>query len=198
MDLANLTLGDNFVYTGHSDLHKNIVTFWHRDYIDYNLGDPKSKAFKNPETNTFGGFDETDFWKDADYSALPNIEKYPAGFWDDGHRIIKVAILLQDHTENEFGLWVMSGSHKEGVVGEKAYLKTTARDIVVFDHKITHRGQSNDPQYHHEHDHGRMFLCWGFGLDNKYTNQFSIGTNDRQQFYRKKMLTMQERAAVTS
>ncbi|MGB8703289.1 MAG: hypothetical protein WCD18_28060 [Thermosynechococcaceae cyanobacterium] len=57
--------------------------------------------------------------------------------------VYKVAIYLQDHTQNKTGLTVRSGSHKyESLVqGDEVYLPTSVGDIVVFDVRLTHVGQ---------------------------------------------------------
>lgn len=182
LDFATLALGcDDFLYTGHSDLHKNIVTLWHRDHYDYKLG--------CPETSPFRGFDEKNFWSVEDESKPHCIEKeeLPDGFWDDDHSVIKIGFLLQDHKDNDLGLWMMSGSQEQGVQGKETCLHSSPRDLIVFDHRIMHRGQLNARQFHKEYDQDRILLAWGYGVDNKHTHQFMLGCNERQQFYRTKM-----------
>lgn len=58
-------------------------------------------------------------------------------------KVYKVALYLQDHDHNKAGLTVRNGSHKLSALnqGEEVYLPTKAGDIVVFDVRLTHRGQ---------------------------------------------------------
>lgn len=60
-------------------------------------------------------------------------------------RVYKVAIYLQDHVYNQAGLSVKKGSHQFASVnqGEEVYLKTHAGDAIVFDVRLTHRGQKD-------------------------------------------------------
>lgn len=191
VDIAKLALGsEDIVYTNHSDLHKNIVTLWHRDHFDFGLGDPASEPFK--------GFDQDNHWPEGDETLAPEPEEewFIDGFWDEGHRIIKMCLLLQDHTDNELGLHVKAGSNKKGVKGEERCIHSSATDLIVFDHRIMHRGQLNARQFHKVYPQYRCFLAWGFGLDNKYTQQFSRGCNERQAFGREKIRQAEEAKAA--
>lgn len=60
-------------------------------------------------------------------------------------QVYKVAIYLQDHTNNLAGLKVKPGSHKiaSTEVGEELYLKTRVGDVIIFDVRLTHSGQSD-------------------------------------------------------
>lgn len=180
--MAKLSLGSNdIIYTDHSDLHRNIVTLWHRDHFDYWLGSPDSEPFQ--------GFTEEGFWDNREEFATADIEteEFPGGFWDNDHKIIKACLLLQDHRDNDFGLWMMAGSHVKGVKGEERCIHSSPTDLIIFDHRITHRGQGYTRQFHQEKGQSRCLLAWGFGVNNKHTMQFMSGCNERQQFYRKRM-----------
>lgn len=182
LEIAGAALGcDDFIYTDHSDLHRNIVTLWHRDHFDFGLGAPGAESFQ--------GFSEENFWGDRDQLTPPALESegFPDGFWSDEHKVIKVCFLLQDHKDNDLGLWMMAGSHKAGVRGEERCLRSSPTDLIVFDHRIMHRGQVQARQYHKLYPQGRVLLAWGYGVDNQYTRQFMAGCNERQQFGRKGM-----------
>jgi len=58
-------------------------------------------------------------------------------------QVYKVALYLQDHYHNTGGLTVRPGSHNFSSVneGEEVYLKTRAGDAIIFDVRLTHRGQ---------------------------------------------------------
>jgi hypothetical protein len=59
-------------------------------------------------------------------------------------RVYKVAIYLQDHHNNLGGLRVRRGSHRLAALdrGEEVYLQTKAGDILFFDARLTHTGQT--------------------------------------------------------
>ena len=57
--------------------------------------------------------------------------------------IIKCAVYLQDHSKDEKGLWVIPKSHKQYFPGKEKPIDTklTKNDIILFDARLTHRGQ---------------------------------------------------------
>jgi hypothetical protein len=59
-------------------------------------------------------------------------------------RVYKVGIYLQDHNNNLGGLRIRRGSHRVSSLneGEEVYLQTKAGDIVIFDVRLTHTGQT--------------------------------------------------------
>jgi hypothetical protein len=63
----------------------------------------------------------------------------------DNCRVYKVAIYLQDHHRNLAGLRVRRKSHHLADLGqgEEVYLGTQAGDMIVFDVRITHTGQTD-------------------------------------------------------
>ncbi len=62
----------------------------------------------------------------------------------DDCQVYKIAIYLQDHYYNLGGLRVRSKSHRLSTLdqGEEVYLRTKAGDIVIFDVRLTHTGQT--------------------------------------------------------
>jgi hypothetical protein len=57
--------------------------------------------------------------------------------------VYKVAIYLQDHSNNLGGLSIRQGSHRSASLnlGKSVYLDTRLGDIAIFDVRSTHRGQ---------------------------------------------------------
>lgn len=58
-------------------------------------------------------------------------------------RVYKVGVYLQDHRHNRSGLTVRRGSHRYASLteGDAVYLDTGVGDVVIFDVRLTHRGQ---------------------------------------------------------
>lgn len=107
--------------------------------------------------------------------------------YDPGYKIIKICILLQDHTDNEHGLWMRPGSHKVeankfknkgGDEFQDVCIKSGPKDAIVFDQKIMHRGQLS--QYKEIYGKDRYLITYGYGLNNIYTRQHAAGTIYRQ------------------
>jgi len=90
-------------------------------------------------------------------------------------KIYKVNIYLQDHSSNEDGLTVRSGSHRfpqmdRGVVKQ---IKPSIGDIILFDQRITHKAKWSG-------GYDRLLICIGFGVKNLFFEQFKKGTEFRQ------------------
>jgi hypothetical protein len=112
--LKNLLDNKNLMFTSHCDIHSGIVTGWHKD--------------------------------DGTSSDKSNLGYFDCLTYDvEDCQVYKVAIYLQDHTNNLAGLKVKPGSHKiaSTEVGEEIYLKTRVGDIIIFDVRLTHSGQSD-------------------------------------------------------
>ena len=142
LKIAEIVLGEGFVFAEHADLHQNKVTGWHRDIHDFKRG---------------GGH-----W--------PN--------WSDDFFVIKICFLLQDHADNDYGLWMDVGSHKEGVGGNGTPIHSKATDAIVFDQRIHHRGQSS--QYVKKYNKHRYLITYGYGIDNELTAAHIAGCKKRQ------------------
>jgi hypothetical protein len=67
----------------------------------------------------------------------------PDPWADDECRVVKVGLYLQDHLDGT-GLRVRRGSHRRGDLesGKEVVVRTRAGDAVIFDARITHRGQA--------------------------------------------------------
>jgi hypothetical protein len=112
--LKNLVENEKLMFTSHCDIHSGIVTGWHKD--------------------------------DGTSSDQSNLGYFDGLTYDvEDCQVYKVAIYLQDHVNNLAGLKVKPGSHKiaSTEVGEETYLKTRVGDIIIFDVRLTHSGQSD-------------------------------------------------------
>ena len=92
---------------------KNVVNGWHKDV---GLG----------------------WFKDGGY-----FKCFP--FDQDDCLVYKVAIYLEDHEQNECGLSVRRASHRSASLedGKIEQVRTRVGDIVIFDTRLTHRGQDH-------------------------------------------------------
>ncbi|MDD1427161.1 phytanoyl-CoA dioxygenase family protein [Dolichospermum sp. ST_sed9] len=112
--LKNLVENEKLMFTSHCDIHSGIVAGWHKD--------------------------------DGTSSGKSNLGYFDCLTYDvEDCQVYKVAIYLQDHTNNLAGLKVKPGSHKiaSTEVGEEVYLKTRVGDVIIFDVRLTHSGQSD-------------------------------------------------------
>lgn len=95
---------------------------------------------------------------------------------DEKHEIVKVLIYFQDHSNNNDGLKVVSGSHKTKEMDHihVHQLRPSLGDVVIFDQRITHRGMDKQVS------HPRILVSFGFGKNNIFTDNFEKGTSLRQ------------------
>lgn len=97
-------------------------------------------------------------------------------FNGEKQEIIKVAIYLQDHSNNNDCLIVVPKSHHNRKIETEGaiQLKPNIGDIVIFDQRITHRGPEGNFKY------DRIMISFGFGKNNIFTDNFEKGTIERQ------------------
>ena len=95
---------------------------------------------------------------------------------DEKHEIVKVAVYLQDHCDNNGALQVVPGSHLQREInhGVSIYLHPKKGDVVIFDQRITHRGMDAPCA------DTRILISLGFGKNNIFTDEFEEGTIRRQ------------------
>ena len=140
----------------HNDIGINRIVNWHKDTLN----------------NQYKIYQKKNIWDEY------NNEK---------HEIYKVLIYLQDHTNNMDGLTVIEKSHliPEIIIDEtnKKYINSSLGDIIIFDQRITHRGQNNN---HSNLD--RILISMGFGKNNIFTKEFEEGTKKRQNDQNKKII----------
>lgn len=155
-----------FCFTSHSDIHINTVAAWHKD-------DGKGKYFEG----------KTDY------------------FSSNSCKVYKIGMYLQDCV-NSGGLTVKAGSHRTGYSklgldynsdDPEIYLPSTVGDIVIFDVRITHKGDSDLSTnlvqrflkklgllHDKVLDYQRFAMFFTFGLENEYTRIFSDKNMERQ------------------
>ena len=94
----------------------------------------------------------------------------------EGHKIVKVLIYLDDHSNNKGGLQIVPGSHiiKEINSKEPVQIYCNLGDVIIFDQRITHRGTEKLKSKN------RILVSFGFGANNIYTEEFEKGTILRQ------------------
>ena len=77
------------------------------------------------------------------------------------------------------GLTLIEKSHliPEIIVDEanKKYINSSLGDVIIFDQRITHRGQNNNYS-----NIDRILISMGFGKNNIFTKEFEEGTKKRQ------------------
>lgn len=101
--------------------------------------------------------------------------------WSNECHIIKVCFLLQDHINNEYGLWFQPGTHNsETEESNPIHLKTKATDMIIFNQRILHSGQTKEPKYHEVYNKNRYLITYAYGLDNIHTKIHSKGAQLRQ------------------
>lgn len=117
--LLNKKLNDVFKY----GLKIKNIGFWGHSDILVNILSPwhKDDGGENPETNYFG------------FDSIKNEKAV----------IIKCAIYLQDHHNNDEGLWVIPKSHREYFPGKLDPINTKLKknDLLLFDARLSHRGK---------------------------------------------------------
>lgn len=105
----------------------------------------------------------------------------PQDTWADDYFIVKACLLLQDHEDNQYGLWFKPGTHRQGVNSKEIHLDSKATDLIIFDQRILHRGQVNCLPYDKVHGKNRYLITYGYGLNNKHSAFHKLGATKRQQ-----------------
>jgi len=97
--------------------------------------------------------------------------------------ICKVAIYLQDHSNNNDALHIIPGSQytRNIKTNNCKTLHPKIGDVVIFDQRLTHRGRSRFDIFKFGNNVPRILVSFGFGLNNEYTDQFELGTKERQE-----------------
>lgn len=139
-------------FCAHNGLTVNSVFVWHKDTL--------KKQY-------------------ARYQKLPLFED---ALGDGGHFIIKVCIYLQDHSADDNALTLLPATHTEPEVLPPRWeqnvttLHPAVGDIVVFEQRISHRGMVSGAPVAQD----RVLLMFGYGKNNRYTDEFEAGTRRRQ------------------
>lgn len=107
--------------------------------------------------------------------------------WNENFFVIKISVLLQDHLDNNLGLWVKPKSHRNIMTQKPIPLNTNKEDLIIFDQKILHKGMDNPEAYRRIYQKNRYLITLGYGLDNSETHIHIRGCKKRQEQQRKKM-----------
>lgn len=142
----------------HNDIGLNRIVNWHKDTLN----------------NQYKYYQKTNIWTIQD---------------GEKHEIYKVLIYLQDHTHDNNGLTIIDKSHLIPEIyidnSNKKTIHSKIGDIVIFDQRITHRGQQDNFG-----NIDRILISLGFGKNNIFTKEFEQGTirrqNDQNSMIRKK------------
>ena len=119
---------------------------------------------------------------DRDYWCPDRGGGIKAEIWGESYHIVKVGFLLQDHSNNDYGLRFKLGTHKaERTDGVEVTMHTKATDMVIFDQRIMHGGQVQTPMYHQKFNQHRYLLTYAYGLDNEHTKIHMRGVRRRQE-----------------
>lgn len=139
-------IGENYEFLNHNDIHINRVVGYHKDRLS-EAGQVYEKI--NPWENHNG----------------------------ETQQIYKVNIYLQDHTNDEHALKIKEGTHlteNDDPNAKTISISPGLGDIVLFDQRLTHRGQEN------HYSEPRILISLGYGIPNIFSQQFKIGTQARQ------------------
>jgi hypothetical protein len=133
----------------HNDIGINRIVNWHKDTLN----------------NEYKKYQTKNLWLED------NGEK---------HEIYKVLIYLQDHRFDNNGLTLIEGSHliSEIKIDNPKTINNKIGDIIIFDQRITHRGQLNIDI--NRIINNRILISIGFGKNNIFTKEFEEGTIKRQ------------------
>jgi ectoine hydroxylase-related dioxygenase (phytanoyl-CoA dioxygenase family) len=138
----------------HNDIGINRIVNWHKDTLN----------------NQYKIYQQKNIW--LEYN-------------NESYEIYKFLIYLQDHHTD--GLTLIEKSHltPEIIIDEKnkKYLNNSTGDIIIFDQRITHKGQ---PRNNNKID--RILISLGFGKNNIFTKEFEEGTRKRQNDQNKQII----------
>ena len=142
----------------HNDIGLNRIVDWHKDTLN----------------NEYKIFQQHNPWSIVD---------------GEGHEIYKFLIYLQDHSKNSDGLYIIERSHLIPNIfidnTNKKYINCSLGDVIIFDQRITHRGQSR-----HTNNMDRILISIGFGKNNIFTTEFEEGTRRRQNDQNRKIIKL--------
>lgn len=137
-----------------------------------------SKNYRFCQHNDIGINREVNWHKDklnGIYSKYETIDIW-SKHQNEQHEIVKVAIYLEDHSNDNNALKIVPKSHinRKIVTDKFIQLKPKFGDIIIFDQRITHRGAEN------AYGNYRILISFGFGKNNIFTDNFEKGTILRQ------------------
>ena len=92
------------------------------------------------------------------------------------HEIVKVALYLEDHSNDTNSLQLVPGSHRNRNININGsiHLQPKLGSVIIFDQRLTHRGMEKQASSY------RIMISMGFGKNNIITDNFERGTIERQ------------------
>jgi hypothetical protein len=169
--LQQVFRGEKFRYCGHNDIGINRIVGWHKDRLN----------------DAYANYQQLPLWG----------ENQP----DGGHKIVKVALYLQDHADDPNALIIVPRSFNTPSMATDVSRRLHPRkgQVLIFEQRSTHRGgfsgRKRSPgeagaggvaallQAELEagaRDDARILVSLGYGLDNNHTREFEAGTLARQ------------------
>lgn len=101
--------------------------------------------------------------------------------WSAHFHVVKVCFLLQDHDSNFHGMSFKLGTHhSEDIDAPSFYANTKSTDMIIFDQRILHSGQTSEKSYFDQFGKNRYLITYAYGLDNNLTRTHIKGANLRQ------------------
>ena len=138
------SIGEDYIFLEHNDIHMDRIVGWHKDRLS---GAGKKYEKHNP-------------WSIVD---------------GEKQQIYKLNIYLQDHSGDGHALAVKEKTHlNENNNGKEIVLKPEIGDVVLFDQRMTHRGQVK------KYKEPRLLISLGYGIPNIFAEEFKRGTMARQ------------------
>ena len=160
--LGRIFAGERYRYCSHNDIGIDRLAGWHKDKLN----------------NEYTRYQRSPIFPAR---AAPAASRWTPSRAGDGHFIVKAALYLSDHVDNNHSLMLVPGTHTKadyGTTGAR-FLHPKKGSLVVFEQRITHRGQSERGAA------GRVMVSLGFGRVNRWTDEFEAGTRARQQNQRR-------------
>jgi hypothetical protein len=150
--LNEIFINTKYRFVGHNDIGINRIVGWHKDKLN----------------GEYAKYETIDIWSKTE----DNKE----------HKIVKVLIYLEDHSNDDYGLKLVPKSHLNPNIQPNGYkeIKSKIGDVLIFDQRITHRGMESHPSNRFKNP--RILVSFGFGEnDNPFTDNFECGTFKRQE-----------------
>jgi hypothetical protein len=150
--LSTIFKDKKYRFVGHNDIGINRIVGWHKDKLN----------------GEYAKYETLDIWSRTND--------------DKEHKIVKILIYLEDHSNDDYGLKLVPKSHIDRNINTQGNIKinSSVGDVLIFDQRITHRGMEKHPS--NRFNNPRILVSFGFGEDNNlFTDNFELGTFKRQE-----------------
>jgi hypothetical protein len=160
--------GANYRFCAHNDVGVDRFVPWHKDKLN----------------GQYQRFQRLPLWSEEH-------DGHDGHDGHDRHFIVKAAIYLQDHADDDRALRLIPGSQRSPASPQRTLADGAARilrppkgSVVIFEQRATHRGarsDDDDDDHHHHRQRGeRILVSLGYGRRNAWTREFEEGTVHRQ------------------